>query len=209
LIADDHPLVRFGVRRALESGGFSVCAEAIDAEEAIDAAVRERPDVCLLDISMPGSGISAAEAIGAEVPECAIVMLTVSRSDTDLFAALRAGASGYLLKDIDPDRLPHALRGVLEGEAALPRDLAAMLIEEFRRRSRYQRLRLVRRGGEDLTSEEWEVLELMRSGLGTSDIADYLAVSPVIVKTHVAAILRKLRVSNRREALRLLDPDAL
>jgi DNA-binding NarL/FixJ family response regulator len=209
LIADDHPLVRFGVRRALESGGFSVCAEAIDAEEAIYAAVRERPDVCLLDISMPGSGISAAEAIAAEVPECAIVMLTVSRSDTDLFAALRAGASGYLLKDIDPDRLPHALRGVLEGEAALPRDLAAMLIEEFRRRSRYQRLRLVRRGGEDLTSEEWEVLELMRSGFATSDIADHLAVPPVIVKTHVAAILRKLRVSNRREALRLLDPDAL
>jgi DNA-binding NarL/FixJ family response regulator len=209
LIADDHPLVRFGVRRALESGGFRVCAEAIDAEEAIYAAVRERPDVCLLDISMPGSGISAAEAISAEVPESAIVMLTVSRSDTDLFAALRAGASGYLLKDIDPDRLPHALRGVLDGEAALPRDLAALLIEEFRRRSRYQRLRLVRRGGEDLTSEEWEVLELMRSGLATSDIADYLAVSPVIVKTHVAAILRKLRVSNRREALRLLDPDAL
>ena len=209
MIADDHPLVRFGVRRALESGGFTVCAEAIDAEEAIYAAVRERPDVCLLDISMPGSGISAAEAIAAEVPECAIVMLTVSRSDTDLFAALRAGASGYLLKDIDPDRLPHALRGVLDGEAALPRDLAALLIEEFRRRGRYQRLRLVRRGGEDLTSEEWEVLELMRSGLGTNDIADHLAISPVIVKTHVAAILRKLRVSNRREALRLLDSDAL
>jgi DNA-binding NarL/FixJ family response regulator len=157
---------------------------------------------------MPGSGISAAEAISAELPECAIVMLTVSRSDSDLFAALRAGASGYLLKDIDPDRLPHALRGVLEGEAALPRDLAALLIEEFRRRSRYQRLRLVRRGGEDLTSEEWEVLELMRSGLTTSDIADHLAISTVTVKTHIVAILRKLRLSSRSEALRLVDPEA-
>jgi len=209
LIADDHPLVRFGVRRALENGGFVVCAEAMDAEEAIYSALRERPDVCLLDISMPGSGISAAEAIAAEVPECAIVMLTVSRSDTDLFAALRAGASGYLLKDIDPDRLPYALRGLLEGEAALPRELAALLIEEFRRRSRFQRLRLVRPGCEDLTSEEWEVLELMRSGFATDDIADHLSVSTVTVKTCVAAILRKLRVSNRREALRMLDPDAL
>jgi DNA-binding NarL/FixJ family response regulator len=196
------------VRRALEDGGFTVCAEATDAEEAIYAALREQPDVCLLDICMPGSGISAAEAISAELPECAIVMLTVSRSDSDLFAALRAGASGYLLKDIDPDRLPHALRGVLEGEAALPRDLAALLIEEFRRRSRYQRLRLVRRGGEDLTSEEWEVLELMRSGLRTSDIADHLAISTVTVKTHIVAILRKLRLSSRSEALRLVDPEA-
>lgn len=196
------------MRRALEDGGFTVCAEATDAEEAIYAALREQPDVCLLDICMPGSGISAAEAISAELPECAIVMLTVSRSDSDLFAALRAGASGYLLKDIDPDRLPHALRGVLEGEAALPRDLAALLIEEFRRRSRYQRLRLVRRGGEDLTSEEWEVLELMRSGLRTSDIADHLAISTVTVKTHIVAILRKLRLSSRSEALRLVDPEA-
>ena len=207
LIADDHPLARFGVRRALESGGFTVCAEAADAEEAIYAAVRERPDVCLLDIQMPGSGISAAEAIKAEVPEAAIVMLTVSRSDADLFAALRAGASGYLLKDIDPDRLPHALLGVLEGEAALPRDLVAMLIDEFRRRSRHPRLRLVQRDGPDLTAEEWEVLELMRSGLATKEIAEQLCVPTETVKLHIGAILTKLRVSNRREALRLLDPE--
>jgi DNA-binding NarL/FixJ family response regulator len=207
LIADDHPLARFGVRRALESGGFTVCAEASDAEEAIYAAVRERPDVCLLDIAMPGSGISAAEAISAEVPRAAIVMLTVSRSDADLFAALRAGASGYLLKDIDPDRLPRALLGVLEGEAALPRDLVALLIDEFRRRSRYPRLRLVARDEPDLTAEEWEVLELMRGGLATREIAEQLFVPIETVKMHISAILSKLRVSNRREALRLLDPE--
>lgn len=209
LIADDHPLARLGARWALEDGGFIVCAEAADAEEAIYAAVRERPDVCLLDIRMPGGGIDAAEAISVEVPETAIVMLTVSRSDADLFAALRAGASGYLLKDIDPDRLPYALRGVLDGEAALPRDLVSLLINEFQRRARYPRLRLVRRAGEDLTSEEWEVLELMRGGLATSEIAAELGTPAEAVKTNIASILRKLRVENGREALRLTDPDAI
>jgi DNA-binding NarL/FixJ family response regulator len=207
LIADDHPLVRFGARRALERDGFIVCAEADDATGALSAALKARPDVCLLDIRMPGSGIKAAEAISKEVPDCAIVMLTVSRSDSDLFAALRAGAVGYLLKDIDPDRLPHALRGVLEGESALPRHLVALLVDEFRQRSRHPRLRLVRRNGADLTEREWEVLELMRNGLSTSEIADALGLSTVTVKTDVAAILRKLRVSSRGEALRVLDFD--
>jgi DNA-binding NarL/FixJ family response regulator len=154
---------------------------------------------------MPGGGIGAAETISRELPGAAIVMLTVSRSDADLFAALRAGASGYLLKDIDPERLPKALRGVLDGEAALPRHLVSLLIDEFRDRSRHRGLRLVRRKGGDLTSPEWEILELMRNGLSTNEMAERLSVAPVIVKTHVAAILRKLRVSDRAEALRLLD----
>jgi len=192
------------VRRALERGGFVVCAEAGDAEEAVAAALQERPDVCLLDIRMPGGGISAAESISQALPDCAIVMLTVSRSDADLFEALRVGASGYLLKDIDPERLPLALRGVMNGEAALPRHLVSLLIDEFRQRS-HRRLRLVRRDGVDLTSREWEVLELMRLGLTTAEIAERLFVAPVTVRTHVAAILRKLRVSSRREALRALD----
>src|SRR5436309_14468567 len=118
LIADDHPMARVGVRLALERGGFAVCAEAADADSAIEAAEREQPDICLLDIQMPGSGIHAAEEIARKVPEAAVVMLTVSRTDRDLFDALRVGASGYLLKDMDPERLPLALHGVLEGEAA-------------------------------------------------------------------------------------------
>src|SRR6266550_9070677 len=92
LIADDHPMARVGVRLALERGGFEVCAEAEDADSAIDAAEREHPDICLLDIQMPGSGIHAAEEIARKVPDAAIVMLTVSRSDRDLFDALRVGA---------------------------------------------------------------------------------------------------------------------
>ena len=108
LIADDHPPTRAGVRMALEAGGFEVCAESGDAQSAVEAALRERPEVCLLDIHMPGDGIHAAEAISHELPDAAVVMLTVSRADADLFDALCAGASGYLLKDMDPARLPAA-----------------------------------------------------------------------------------------------------
>jgi DNA-binding NarL/FixJ family response regulator len=203
LIADDHPMARVGVRLALERGGFAVCAEAEDAASAIDAAEREHPDICLLDIQMPGSGIHAAEEIGKRVPESAIVMLTVSRIDTDLFDALRAGATGYLLKDIDPTRLPLVLRRVLDGEAALPRHLVALVIDEFRERGR--RRPLLKRRGVVLTDREWEVLELMSHGLTTFEIADRLFIEPVTVRTHVSAILKKLHVSSRKAALQLIQ----
>jgi len=206
LVADDHPPTRAGVRAALEQeGAFSVCAEAPDGDSAVEAARRERPDVCLLDIHMPGDGIRAAETISRELPETAVVMLTVSRADEDLFDALRAGASGYLLKDIDPARLPHALRGVLDGEAALPRRLVTLLIEEFRERRRRRRIPLVGRRSVELTDREWEVLDLMRDGLPTDEIAARLFISPVTVRTHVSAILRKLHVATREDALKLLE----
>ena len=204
LVADDHPPTRAGVRMALEGNGFEVCAEVGDASSAIEAARRELPDVCLLDIHMPGDGIHAAEAISSELPDVAVVMLTVSRTDSDLFDALRAGASGYLLKDIDPARLPLALHGVLEGEAALPRHLVALLIEEFRERKRRRRILLRGRRSAELTDREWEVLELMRQGASTEEIASRLFISPVTVRTHVSAILRKLRVPTREAAIELL-----
>ena len=205
LIADDHPPTRAGVKAALEKDGFVVCAQAADARAAIEAARSERPDVCLLDIHMPGDGIHAAETISRELPDAAVVMLTVSRTDADLFNALRAGASGYLLKDIDPVRLPLALRGVLEGEAALPRRLVALLIEEFRERKRRRRIPLVGRRGVELTDREWEVLQLMRQGAQTEEIAARLFISPVTVRTHVSAILRKLHVPTREAAIELLE----
>jgi len=202
VIADDHPMTRVGVRIALERDGFEICAEADDAASAVEAAERELPDICLLDIQMPGSGIHAAEEIARKVPDAAIVMLTVSRSDRDLFDALRVGASGYLLKDTDPERLPLALRGVLEGEAALPRHLVALVIEEFRERGR--RRPILKKRGVVLTDREWEVLDLMSQGLTTFEIADRLFIEPVTVRTHVSAILKKLRVSSRKAALELL-----
>jgi DNA-binding NarL/FixJ family response regulator len=205
LIADDHPPTRAGVQGALERDGFVVCAAVADAHAAIEACRRERPEVCLLDIHMPGGGIYAAERIAWELPEAAVVMLTVSRTDADLFDALRAGASGYLLKDIDPARLPAALRGVLEGEAALPRQLVARLIEEFRERKRRRRIPLVGRRSVQLTDREWEVLELMRQGSTTDEIATRLFISAVTVRTHVSAILRKLHVPSREAAVALLE----
>jgi DNA-binding NarL/FixJ family response regulator len=205
VIADDHPPTRAGVRAALERGGFVVCAEAADGATAVEAARRERPDVCLLDIHMPGDGIRAAETIAHELPETAVVMLTVSRSDSDLFDALRVGACGYLLKDIDPARLPLALHGVLQGEAALPRRLVSLLIEEFRERRRRRRIPIGGRRSVELTDREWEVLELMSEGLSTEEIAARLFISPVTVRTHVSAILRKLHVSTREAAIALLE----
>jgi DNA-binding NarL/FixJ family response regulator len=131
-MADDHPQLRAHIRQALEAGGFEVCAEAATGPEAVRCVQEHQPDVVLLDIHMPGGGIRAAAEVSRLVPEVAIVMLTVSRDDNDLFDSLRAGASGYLLKDTDPERLPAALRGVLSGEAAIPRSLVAKILDEVR-----------------------------------------------------------------------------
>jgi DNA-binding NarL/FixJ family response regulator len=207
VIADDHPPTRAGVARALEGENFVICAEVPDAASAIAAALKHRPDVCLLDIHMPGNGVDAAGEITSSLPETSVIMLTVSRNDNDLFDALRAGASGYLLKDMNPARLPEAIRGVLNGEAAMPRSLVAHVIEEFRERSRRKRLFLRRRQPVDLTSREWEVLELMRQGLSTGDIAARLFITNATVRTHIAAILRKLHAADRKEALTLLGSD--
>jgi DNA-binding NarL/FixJ family response regulator len=205
LLADDHAPTRAGVKSALERAGFRVVAEVADAPSAVEAAEREQPDVCLLDIHMPGNGISAAAQITQSDSDTAVVMLTVSRDDNDLFDALRAGALGYLLKDTDPDRLPHALRGVLEGEAALPRALVARVVDEFRERGRRRRLPLAKQKGVELTSREWEVLELMREDLSTAEIAERLFISQVTVRSHIAATLKKLRVPDRKAALKLLE----
>jgi len=206
LIADDHAPTRASVREVLEEQGFVVTGEAADASAAVASAIRDQPDVCLLDIRMPGSGVAAAWEITARLPRTRVVMLTVSRRDADLFAALRAGAHGYLLKDTRPERIPDAIRDVASGEAALPGSLVARVIQEFRERSPRRRLPLSRiPGGEPLTSREWEVLELLRQGASTAEVARTLSVTPATVRTHVTAILRKLRAKDRREAIRLID----
>jgi two-component system, NarL family, nitrate/nitrite response regulator NarL len=207
LIADDHAPTRAGVRGALEEGGFRVVAEANSADAAVESAIRERPDVCVLDINMPGSGIAAAARITEGLPGTAVVMLTVSREDADLFAALRAGALGYLLKDMDPGRLAAALRGVLSGEAALPRTLVARVVEEFRAAERRPSLALVRRRGAKLTAREWEVLEMLREQLSTAEIARRLGLSDVTVRRHVSSIMTKLRVPDRRAMARLFEQE--
>jgi DNA-binding NarL/FixJ family response regulator len=206
VIADDHVPTREDIRRALERDPrFEVVAEAPDAFGAIEAAIRERPDLCLLDINMPGGGVAATWEISARLPQVKIVMLTVSEDERSLFAALRAGASGYLLKDIDPRRLPAALADVLRGEAAIPRSLVSQLIREFRDRAPRRRDVMAEGAEAPLTSREWQVLDLLRHGLGTAQIAHRLVLSPITVRTHVNSILRKLRAPDRETLVRRLE----
>jgi DNA-binding NarL/FixJ family response regulator len=205
LVADDHLPIRLALRRALNGRGFQVCAEAGDATGAVAAALRERPEICLLDIGMPGNGIAAAAAIRLELPETVIVMLTVSRDDDDLFAALQAGASGYLLKGIASARLRESLHALLNGEAVLPGELAARVIAEFRARGRRTWLRqLLRQRNVELTSREWEVLELLDQRLSTAEIAGRLFLSEVTVRRHVSSIVAKLHVPDRKAIAALL-----
>jgi two-component system nitrate/nitrite response regulator NarL len=205
LIADDHPPTRAGVRAALERDGFVVCAEVSTAQEAVAEALRTVPEICLLDIHMPGSGIAAAATIAEALPRTDVVMLTVSDGDDDLFDALQAGAAGYLLKDTNPARLGPALRGLLNGEALLPRPLVAKLIAEFRDQSARRRLPIFGTRGAQLTRREWQVLEFLRDGLTTREIAARLFVSRSTVRTHIAAILRKMDAPTREAALELLE----
>jgi DNA-binding NarL/FixJ family response regulator len=206
LVADDHAPTREDIRAAVEADSrFTVVAVAGDAADAVQAALRERPDVALLDMRMPGSGAAAAWEITARLPATRAVMLTVSRSDEDLFAALRAGVSGYLLKDMPFEEIGDELAGVLEGRVALPPELVSRLVEEFRDSAPRRRALLGQGAGAQLTSREWQVLDLLRQGLNTGDIARRLFVSPATVRSHVAAVLRKLRVPDRDAAIRLFE----
>lgn len=207
VLADDHPTIRLGVRMALLADGLRVLAEASDCDGAVKAVLRERPDVCLLDVFMPGGGIQAAAAIAALAPQTSIVMLTVSQDTEHLLGALHAGAVGYLPKDMPPDRLPAALRGVLAGEAALPRALVGPVLGKLRELP----------GGTDgarqmaglgLTEREDEIMRLLRSGLRTVDIGRTLSLSPVTVRRHISAAVAKLGVADRSEAIRVLTPSA-
>jgi len=204
LVADDHAPTRADVAGMIaDDGRFVVCAAVADAPAAVAAAVEHTPDLCVLDINMPGGGVAATWEITSRLVDTKVVMLTVSRDDGDLFAALRAGAAGYLLKDIDPDRLGDALADVMAGEAAIPRSLVTRVLHEFRDRSPRRRALLGTSDESSLTSREWQVLELLRQDLQTSEIARRLFISQATVRSHVAAILRKLRVTDREALLRL------
>lgn len=203
VIADDHPPIRLGVRMAMMQGGFRVLAEAGDADGAVEAVLRERPDACLLDVRMPGGGIEAAARLGQLAPDIAVVMLTVSTSADDLLAALRAGARGYLPKDMSPDRLPAALRGVLRGEAALPRTFVGRMLRELRMLPDREPAPL-RVGDVELTPRESEILRLLRSGLSTLEIGERLSLSPITVRRHISACVTKLGADDRDDALRAI-----
>lgn len=203
VLADDHVPTRAGVRAALEDGGFVVVADVGTGPRAVEEALARRPDVCILDVHMPGGGIEAAQEIHAALPEVAIVMLTVSAEKDDLLRSLRAGATGYLLKHTDPDRLPEALRGVLAGESAIPRALVPTLVREYRD------LHALRGAAGsrpfDLSEREWEVLEGLRAGKTTKEIAAELRLSAVTVRRHISVLVDKVGARDRYEAVRIVE----
>lgn len=211
LIADDQSLVRAGFRLILESQpDFEVVAEARDGEEAVALARRQRPDVALMDIRMPRlDGLEATRRILAErlpPPAAAesrgggirIIMLTTFDLDEYVYSALKAGACGFLLKDVTPEQLISAVRLVATGDAILAPSITRRLIERYATREATSGLSA---DVSSLTERELEVLRLMARGLDNQDIAEKLVVSEATVKTHVAHILDKLGVDNRVQAV--------
>jgi two-component system, NarL family, nitrate/nitrite response regulator NarL len=205
LIAESQQPTRQGIRLLLQRNGFEVCAEAADATAALRAALRERPALCLVDTSLRGGGIGAAGRICSRVPETEVVVLTDSANENELLEVVQAGASGYLEKNLGRDALARALHAVVAGESAFPRAMLGPVLDEFRTRHHRRRLRLPARPAVELSRRESEVLDLLRRGLATGEIADRLDISPVTVRRHIGLLLRKLGVPDRNAALKLLD----
>jgi DNA-binding NarL/FixJ family response regulator len=204
LLADDHAPTREDLRWALTRGGLSVCAEASDAAHAVPLALETSPDICLLDVRMPGGGVAAAWEIAARLPTTKVVMLSVSDEDTDLFSALRAGAVGYLVKDLDLRLLPRALRDVADGKAAIPRALVTRMVKQFHTNEpRFRTTAVSTDLGPRLTSREWDVLAALAEGLSTREISRRLQIKPSGVRAHISALVHKLGAADRDEAVAL------
>ena len=196
LLADDHILFRKGLAQLLATQpDFQVVGEANDGEEALAKARELMPDLILLDINMPRcDGREATRRIKAELPYVVIVMLTVSDDEQDLFAAIKNGAQGYLLKKIEPAELFEQLRGLARGEAALSRLMANKILREFTRKPDAVEEQA------ELTPREQQVLQLVARGMTNREIAEHLVVAENTVKNHLRNILAKLHLENRVQA---------
>jgi DNA-binding NarL/FixJ family response regulator len=197
LLADDHALFRDGVQSLLEAWGHDVVAQAADGVAAVALAESNRPELVLMDIRMPGgSGIAATAEIHARQPEISIVMLTVSEDEDDLFAAIKAGAQGYLLKNLEGRQLRAMIEAAGRGEAAITPATAARIIEEFAKRGH-----ATGNGAapDALTPRELDVLRLVTSGFRNKEIAADLSISENTVKFHLRHILEKLHAASRAE----------
>jgi two-component system, NarL family, response regulator LiaR len=189
------------LRTVLASADFELVAEAASAEEALATARERAPDVALIDATLEdGDGLEVAEKIALEAVETRVIVLSASDDDQKAIRALRAGARGYLRKDIELDALPRAVNGVLEGEAAVSRRLSMRVIDELRKTPALGPG--LRPTISELTPREWQVLDLLTTGASTADIAIGLVLSPETVLTHVKNILKKLGVHSRRDAIR-------
>jgi DNA-binding NarL/FixJ family response regulator len=204
MLVDDHAFVRAAVRQAIAAPDVEMVAEAASAEEALQLAIDERPDVLLVDIDLPGmDGVGLVRELAPRLPATRIVMLTVSSADHHLVDAMRYGACGYLTKDLAPDALLRAVRSAHEGELAMPRRMAARLVRRLLETSRGAP------GADDpalatLSGREVEVLRLLVEGLTDRQIGEAFTISARTVETHVSSILHKLGVRNRAEAAQRL-----
>ncbi len=199
LLADDQAMIRSGLRMILESeADLLVVGEAENGEEAIRLSKRERPDVVLMDVRMPGvDGLEATRQIHQTLPDVKVIVLTTFDLDEYIYAALRGGASGFLLKDADSETLIRAIRIVAAGDALIAPSVTRRLIDEFASRPTQPRVQ----GLDDLTEREIEVLEQMARGLSNAEIAEALFVSEATVKSHVSHLLTKLQLRDRVQAV--------
>jgi NarL family two-component system response regulator LiaR len=193
LVADDHAMVRQGIRAFLETqADMQVVGEAADGEAALRECVRNRPDVLLLDVLMPGGGAAAAERIHDDCPDTRIVVVTSSEDEAHMLPLLRAGALSYVLKDLGPDALADVVRKAATGEAVLHPRVVAKLSASVRRATPVP--------ADALSTREREVLALIAQGMTNSDIAQRLQIGEKTVKTHVSNILAKLKCTDRTQA---------
>lgn len=201
LIADDHALFRDGLRSLLEARGVEVVAEARNGREAVELARQRRPEIVLMDLTMPEmSGLAATRVISAELPEVKVVVLTASEEDADLFEAIKSGAQGFLPKDIESARLFAMLEGVTRGEPALTPGIARKLLHEFAQPAQPQQP--AEAPIEALTEREREVLDLLVQGVTSNrELAERLFVSENTIKYHLRNILAKLHLQNRAQVI--------
>jgi two-component system NarL family response regulator len=201
MVVDDHALFRRGLEMVLaDEPDIELVGEASDGAEAVQRAQELMPDVVLMDVRMPKrSGIEATREIKDLLPHCKIVMLTISDDEADLYDAIKAGASGYLLKEIPIEEVADAIRSVWAGQSRISPSMASKLLNEFAQVSKQsERTRVP---GPKLTERELEVLRLVAQGLANRDIAKQLFISENTVKNHIRNILEKLHLHSRMEAV--------
>lgn len=202
VVADAHPLIRAAIVDLLQADGLVVCAAVDNAAEVMPAVLREQPAATLIDLALPGASGVISQLCRA-VPTHPVIAMTGPHTDDQMLRILRAGAAGYLVKDMDPTRLPRVVRATIRGETALPRAFVTRIVRELQHRAGRQ---LLASDGSSvvLTPRELQILDLLAAGQSTESIAADLALSAVTVRRHICCAIQKLRVPDRASALALL-----